>query len=153
MDHENENQNELARAKWLLLGIVLFLISGCMSYGEITYFLNGHDTEADITKTYESRGRRGGTSLTVEYAFAEPGGTRRKGMSSVATDWSVPNNGKVPVRYTAGADGSSRLAGRVNWIGLGLFAVSVGCVGVFVVRLLREGAAEPEPRRRTRGRP
>jgi hypothetical protein len=147
-----DQANELARAKWLMLGGVLFLISGCISYGEIAYFLNGHDAEGDVTKVYESRSRRGGVSLTVEYTFREPNGTNRKGMASVPTDWPVPLNNKVAVRYTAGEDGSSRLGGRVHWVGLIMFAVSLGLILVFVIRLLREGAEEPKPRRRTRDR-
>jgi hypothetical protein len=142
------DENELARAKWLLIGVVVLLVSGCISYGEIAYYFNGQDAEADITKVYESRGRRGRVYQTVEYAFAEPNGTQRKGMASVSTDWPVPRNNKVAVRYTPGADGDSRLSGHVNWIGLALFAVSAGCVAVFVIRLLIEGANEPKPRRK-----
>jgi hypothetical protein len=142
------DENELARAKWFLLGLLVFLVSGCISYGEVAYFLNGRDADADVTKVYESRGRRGSTSLTVEYAFVEPDGTRRKGMESVLTDWPVPANGKVGVRYTAGEDGSSRFSGRVRWLGLGLFAVSAGVVVLCAVRLLIEGASEPAPRRK-----
>jgi hypothetical protein len=145
-----DQENELARAKWLLIAVLLFLVSGCISYGELDYALRGHDAEARVTKAYESRSTRGRTSLTVEYEFTEPDGTRRKGMNSVPTDWPVPPDGTVVVRYTAGADGNSRLAGRVNWIGLTLFAISVGAVIVFIVRLLREAADEPKPRRRTR---
>ena len=140
--------NEVARAKWLLIGVVVLLISGCISYGEVAYYLNGHDADADITKAYESRSRRGRTRLTVEYAFTEPDGTRRTGQDTVSTSSSVPRAGKVPVRYTPGEGGSSRLAGQVNWVGLALFAISAGCVAIFGIRLLLEGASEPKPRRR-----
>ena len=50
------------------------------------------------------------------YAFIEPNGTRWKGMQSVDTNWEAPRNGKVPVRYTAGEDDSSRFVGRARWL-------------------------------------
>jgi hypothetical protein len=81
-----DQENEIARGKWLLLGAGLFLVSGCISYDEIAYFVNGQDAEATITKVYESRSRWG-TSLTVEYTFSEPDGTPRKGMNAAPRDW------------------------------------------------------------------
>jgi len=146
VDHENE----LARAKWFLVGIVLFLLSGCMSYQELAYLINGRETQADITKVYESRGCRGSTRLTVEYAFTEQDGKQRKAMDTVSTNWPVPPNGKVAVQYTPGEDGSSRLAGGVHWIWPAVFAFSLLCLLIIAVRLLREGAEEPKPRRRNR---
>jgi hypothetical protein len=143
-------ENELARAKWLMLCALVFLISTCVSYQEFAYLINGRDAEADITKVYESRGRRGSTSLTAEYTFTEPGGTSRKGMESLPIDWDGPRSGKVPIRYTPGEDGSSRFAGRVRWLGVGFFAISLGAVLVFAFQLLREGAEDSKPRRRTR---
>lgn len=145
-----DNENELARAKWFLGCLVLFLLSGCLSYQELAYLINGHETQANITKVYESRGRRGSTRLTVEYAFTEQNGKQRKAMDTVSTDWPVPANGKVAVQYTPGEDGSARLAGGVNWIGPGMFALSICVLGVIAVRLLLEGAKEPKPRRRSR---
>jgi hypothetical protein len=143
--------DEVARAKLLFIGIVILLVSGCISYGEFDYALNGRETEATVTKTYETRSRRGGTQLNVEYTFNESNGTQRKGSDRVSTSWSVPANGKVAVLYTSG-DGSSRLVGNANWVGLILFAVSLVIIVVGVVRLLIEANAEPPPRRRKRTR-
>ena len=59
--------------------------------------------------------------------------------------------GKVAIQYTAGADGSSRLAGHVNWVGLTLFALSLGAMGMFGFRLWREAAeatGDQKPRRK-----
>jgi hypothetical protein len=109
----NLEENELARAKWVMASGVLFLISTCFTFQEFVYLINGRDAEADITKVYESRGRRGRTYLTVEYAFTEPNGTRRRAMDNVSINWEPPRNGKIPIRYTPGEDGSSRFAGGV----------------------------------------
>jgi hypothetical protein len=150
-----DSESELARAKWLLIFIALFFISGCMSWGEMMYLIVGKDAEARIAKVYEStrRGRFGlarGTYLTVEYSFMESDGTQRTGMDSVALDWPVPESGKVRVRYRAGADGESRLAGHVNWGALALFGVSFGFVGFFAFRLWREAsdATRERPRKK-----
>ncbi len=144
-----DQETEIARAKWLLMGIFLFLASGCMSYDEAVYLVSGCDAVADITNAYESRSTRG-ASLTLEYTFTEPNGTHRKGMRSVPVDWPVPADGKVLVRYVPGQDGSSRLSGRPNWVGLGLFTLSLLWIAVFAFRLFREALDEPKPRPRRR---
>lgn len=153
-----DSDSELARAKWLLIAGAIFLVSGCVSWGEVVYLLFGRDAQADVTKAYEvtRRGRfgvGGRTRLTVEYSFSEPDGTRRTGTDTVPTDWFDQPGGKVEVRYTAGANGSSRLAGHVNWVGLGFFGLSVGLLGFFGFRLWREASdatRDRKPRRATK---
>jgi hypothetical protein len=152
-----DTDNELARAKGLLFGGVLFLVSCFICYGELIYLVRGRQAQANVTKSYEStrRGRFGlsqGTMVTVEYAFAEPDGTRRTGSDTVRPDWPLPSNGTVPVQYTPGEDGRSRLSGHVNWFGPGFFAVSVGVLGFFGYRLWREASEAFEPRKSRRWR-
>lgn len=144
--------NELARAKWLLMSAALFLASCCMTYGEASYLLKGRETSATITKAYEvtQRGRFGtdrGQRLTVEYTFTEPNGTQRRDSDTVGLDWNVPASGKIPVQYTPGVDGRSRLAGHVNWLGIGIFAVSVVLIALFALGLYKE-MADTSPRKR-----
>jgi hypothetical protein len=151
-----DTENELARAKWLLISVAVFLFSAWISWGELLYLIVGRDAQADVVKAYEvTRGGRFGVGgrqrLVVDYSFTEPGGTHRTGTDTVPPDWPIPQGGKVPVRYTAGADGNSRLAGHVNWIGIVLFGLSVGAVGVFGYRLWREASEayrERKPGRR-----
>ncbi|QJW94426.1 DUF3592 domain-containing protein [Frigoriglobus tundricola] len=145
-----DQETEIARAKWLLMGVLFFLVSGCFSYGEAVYLVSGHEATATVSKTFESPGRRGGTRLSVEYTFSEPNGTPREGTDTVPTAWSVPANGQVPVLYISGTDGSSRLAGNVNWVALGIFAFSLVWIAVFAARLF--GATRDEPQRRPRRR-
>ncbi len=145
-----DSDNEIARAKWLLISAVIFLVSGCVSWGELVYLVAGHDAQADVVKAYEvTRGRlsRKQQRLTVDFSFTEPNGTRRTGTDTVPTDWPLPVGGKVPVRYTAGADGSSRLAGHVNWVGLTFFGLSVAAIGVFGFRLWREASEATSDRK------
>ena len=152
-----DSDNELARAKWLLISAFIFLVSGCISWGELNYLVAGRDTQADITKAFEvaRRGRFGiGRSerLTLEYTFQEPDKTHRTGTDTVSLDWPIPASGKIPVRYTAGADGRSRLAGHVNLVGLTLFGLSVGAMGLFGYRLWREASEATSDRKPKRGR-
>jgi hypothetical protein len=144
---------ELARAKWLLFSGVLFLVSCFLSYAELVYLLRGKQVQATVTSAYETpiRGRFGtvrGMQRTVEYAFTEADGTRRTDSDTVSLDWDLPNNGTVPVQYTPGAEGRSRLAGHVNLVALVIFAVSVVVLGIFGYRLWREASEATKPRRR-----
>jgi hypothetical protein len=134
-----DTAHEIARLKGLLTSTVLFLVSGCLSWTEMAYFIMGQDTQASVIKTYEVK-RRWGKRQVVDYQFTEPGGTNRRGSDTVSRDWKVPPDGKVPIRYTAGSDGNSRLTGNVNWVGLILFAVSLASIGWFVFRLWREAS-------------
>ncbi|WP_020472813.1 hypothetical protein [Zavarzinella formosa] len=152
-----DSDNETARAKWLLGAAVVFLASGCVSWNELIYLLGGRNTQANVEKVFEinRRGRfglGGGRQLTVEYAFTEPDGTKRTGTDTVPMDWPPPVNGKIPVQYTAGEKGSSRLAGHVGWIGVTLFALSAGSVAIFGYRLMREANDATSGRKSRRGK-
>jgi hypothetical protein len=139
-----DTENELGRAKWLLMAGLLFLVSCFLVYDEVAYALSGREAQATVTKSYLSTsGRpslRSSARLTVEYAFAEPGGGQRKGMSSLPADAVLPQSGTVAVRYTPGEDGRSRLAGHVNWWGITMFGVTLLALGVAGFRLWREAA-------------
>jgi hypothetical protein len=136
-----DEESELRRAKWLIFGIVIFLVSGFFSYRELVYAISGKETRGEITKTYltEER-RRGGTTTvrTVEYSFTEANGTQRTGTDTVSTTWPVPADRRISIRYTPGADGNSRLSGQANWIALVLFGISAIVVIVFFVKLMIE---------------
>jgi hypothetical protein len=138
---------EVGRAKWLILAALVFLVSGCVSWGEFAYLLTGKTADAKITKVAEvtKRGRFGistGTQLEVSYEFTEADGTRRTASDTADVNWPVPPSGKTPVQYTPGADGNSRLAGKVNWIALSIFGVALVAVGWFTFRLIRRASAE-----------
>ena len=146
-----DGDNELARAKWLLISGLLFIVSLFLCYAEVVYLLNGRETQANVTKTYEvtKRGRFGisrGTNRVVEYAFAEPDGTRRTDSDTVSADTDIGQ--KVAVRYTPGANGRSRLAGHVNWFGVILFSGSILSMTFFGFRIWREYKAGEAPRKR-----
>lgn len=148
--------SELVRAKWLFISGFLFLVSCCICYDEVIYLLSGREVKANVTRAYEFTRRRFGVvtgkSLTIEYTFTEPDGTHRSGSDTVGTDWEVPATGGIPVRYTPGAEGRSRLAGRVNWVGVGFFVISLGVLGFFGYRLWREASKALGPGKPKRAR-
>lgn len=133
---------EVARFKWLVVSAVIFLISACVSWGELVFLVFSRTTQAEVTRVYQvtlyGRGGSERRMTRVEYAFTEPDGTKRDGYDTVPTDWEVPAAGPVSVRYTPGADGSTRLAGHVNWLPVGVVVVSLGAMAVFVAILWRE---------------
>jgi hypothetical protein len=136
-----DEESELRRAKWLLAGLVIFIVSGIISYRELTYFVMGRNANAHITKAYETvRRSRGGEtiSLSIDYEFTESDGTKRTGSDTVARNWPLPDDGVILVRYTPGTDGNSRISGQVNWVGPILFVISLVVVIVFFVKLMIE---------------
>ncbi len=134
---------ESGRAKALLIAGVLFLGSGIYAYSEFMYLVRGTDTNATITEANKvtKRGRFGssrGQRIEIEYKFTDADGNARTGMDRVDTDWALPADLKVPIRYRPGADGSSRIAGQVNWFALILFGVGLTAVCIFGYRLWKE---------------
>ena len=107
-----DSESAAAKTKWVLVAGALFLISCFMCYDELAYQISGGEAVATVTKAYPSSARRGGTRQTVEYAWAEPGGTQRKAMFTTDPFWTPPADGRLPIRYTPGADGRSRLVGH-----------------------------------------
>jgi hypothetical protein len=143
-----DQESELAKAKWLLGGILLFLVSGCFTYYEVNYWLRGTDGQATVLKVFESRGRRGRVSLTVEYEFTDAAGNRRKDQQSVSRDSDLPGTGgKIAIQYLPGADASSRLAGSNNYLFVGLFIVSLAFIAFGILKLVKE-ANDDGPKRR-----
>jgi hypothetical protein len=144
------SSNELAKAKWLLIAILIFLVSTYLCYAEVAYLVSGRETQANVTSVYEvtKRGRFGinrGKNLRIEYAFAEPDGTRRTDSVTTSTDTIVGPT--VPVRYTPGVNGRSRLSGHVNWLGIILFVGSLVAMGIFGYRIWRDYSEGMKPRK------
>lgn len=148
MDHDEE----IMRGKWLIITVVVFFFSSCITWGEFVLMISGKETEADINSIYPTQVKTGrfsrSAALTVEYAFREPDGTNRKGMFNVSTDWQPPIDGKLKVVYTPGADGRARLAGRPNVLVLTFFFGTLAVMGFFAFKLWQEANEEYKPRRK-----
>jgi hypothetical protein len=150
-----DRDNEFGRAKWLALSGLAFVISCFVVYDEVVYLVRGRVATANVTSAYEVTTRRFGVvtgkSLTVEYTFTEPDGTPRSGSDTVSASWVLPETGGIPVRYTPGAEGRSRLAGHFYWAGVVFFFVALLVMGVFGYRLWREAKEAYEPKKPKRG--
>ena len=137
---------EIARAKWLLLAVLVFLVSGCLSWGEFVYLIGGKTADATVTKVVEVTSKRWGVEtgkrLEVTYTFTEPDGTPRTGTDTADLNWPIPVSKKTLVQYTPGKDGGSRLSGKVNWIALTVFGVAVAAIGLTIVLFVRKARAE-----------
>jgi hypothetical protein len=139
----------IARVKWALLSgaLLLFLMSGCFSWGELIYRVSGRTIEAGIVeaKQVTHRGRFGDEKppvLLIHYAFVEPDGTRRNGVDEISPDrFEIPADRKVMVQYTAGPEGSSRLAANASMSGPFVFLIALVLVGFFGYRLFRDASA------------
>lgn len=142
-----DREDELGKAKWVLIVGVLFLISCFMCYDELAYQISGREATATVTKSYASQSRRG-TNQTVEYAWSEPEGLQRKAMYSTSPDSAPAVGTKLPIRYTAGDTGRSRLVGSVPWVWIAVFVGSLGAVGVFGFLMWREANESDRPRKR-----
>jgi hypothetical protein len=121
---------------WLLAGIVLCAVGAFVCRDEVAYLARGRDAQADITKTTETKGRRGRVRLTVEYTFTDANGTRRTGSDTVSGSAGAPRAGKVDMRY---AGSRSRLSGHLPWAGFLALGLGLMALGVFAVLHLRGG--------------
>ena len=147
-----ESRAEVAGFQGILVAGAIFLISCFMVYDEFDYWLNGAEADAHVTKCYETTGRRGSVSTTLEYSFTEANGTARKGMSTLEQGWRPPGSGIVRVKYTPGQDGRSRLVGRPPRLAFYIFGGSLLAIGGFAIFIWIDAlrATAPEKKRNRR---
>ena len=154
---DSDMGSELRKFRWILGGALIFLVSGFICYGELVYLFRGVETEATVTRVYDTNhpGRYGKEYVkhNVDYTFREPNGTNRTDSVTVSSDWRVPVGSKVLVEYTPGKDGKSRLSGQRNWAGIIIFLISLGALVVAGIMLWVKAGKEMEerkPRRKKR---
>lgn len=146
--------DEVARFKWLLIGVFAFLISGYYSYSEWKFAIWGRTAEATVTRTYETTesGRRFRKRhyTVVEYQFPEADGTTRSERDKVSAGVVVPGSGRIFVQYLPGVADSSRLAGQTSWISVCVFVGSLIWLGVAGYKLHLEANTPGYSSRRRR---
>jgi hypothetical protein len=145
--------SELVKAKWLLVALVAFAVSGCYSLSELNYLVRGETTDAQITEVLDTtRGRRSGAPVRlVKYTYKEPDGTLRRQDDVMPPDWLPPGGGStVPVRYVPGSEYSGQIVGSASRWPLLLFGVCCAAALILVWSVARQANAPPP--RRTVGR-
>jgi hypothetical protein len=155
-----DQDQELARFKWIFFAGMTFLVSAYWSFGELKFAIRGKTAEAKITGTHKSAGmRRYGRSnpmLAVEYQFTEVDGTPRSERDDVPAGWPLPPSGNATVQYLPGVSDSSRLLGHSQKTAVYVFLGCTGWLGFSCFKLWREAAAAVHragPRRKQRRRP
>src|SRR5687768_4237654 len=124
-----DTDEEVGRLKWLLIGGIAFIISGCFSYQEMKYTTGGREVDAVVTgvKDIEERGRRGRVreKRLVEYTFKDNSGAERREKDKVDRDFPAQPGRKVSVEYLSDR---SRLKGNDNMFWVYVFLASLAFV-------------------------
>ncbi|MDB5338083.1 MAG: hypothetical protein JWN70_3702 [Planctomycetaceae bacterium] len=151
-----DQDEELAKFKWILVVGIALIMTGCYSLNELRYAVWGKSVEAKVTgaKEVTNRGRRGRTStaLRIDYQFSEAGGASRTEHDEVSTDWPLSSDGKVTVQYIPGAESSSRLLGHSNMFSVYLFLGCIACMAIAVYKVslyVNDDGRSSKKRRRT----
>lgn len=125
-----DSEFEIKRLKWVLVGLVVFVVSAVFTYGEARYLLFGKSAPADVLsiKEVQERGRRGRqkTLLEVRYEFDDVKGTVRQEQQRVSTTWTPPHDNVIDVQYIPGSPADSRIKGvGEHWVFPALFFASL----------------------------
>lgn len=143
-----DQDEELAKLKWILAAVVAFLVTGYLSFQELKYAVWGTTAEATVTRTFETRERRRNL-LAVEYTFTDTEGTSHSERDDVPSDWPTPGP-KVTIQYMPGVEDSSRLEGHSSKVAVWMF---LGCCLLlafagFKLYQMASDAVDGPPRRR-----
>lgn len=134
---------ETARAKWMLIVGLVFLVSAFFAWREMKYAVFGKEVNAQLVRVYETeeRGRRGRRvdKLAVEYQFKDAGdGTIRKETDTLSINSPRPTGKTVPVQYMSGTPDRSRIKGHSNQIAVIIFLACTAFFGFKIFQLVRE---------------
>ena len=147
-----DEEEELAKLKWILFAGIAFLLSGYFSFQELKFAVWGTTAQAEVTNTFETRNsRRGGSLLAVEYTFTDKEGKHYSERDDVPSSWPSPGP-KVTIQYLPGVEDCSRLEGHSSKVAVWVF---FGCCawlaysGYQLYQLASEAVDGP-PRRRKR---
>lgn len=114
---------EVRKAKRLIVSAIIFLAGAIFSYGEIKFWIWGRMAEAQVVRTYETKGAssRSGPKLAVEYTFTDVSSGSRSERDYVPLSWKVTGPTEM-VEYIPGVADSSRLKGNDRSLVVYLFA-------------------------------
>ena len=137
-----DTEEEVGRLKWLLIGGLVFLVSGCFSVGEMKYKMGAKEADAKVVSTQEvqERGRRGRVrnKLEVEYVFKDEKGSAYKGKQRVDDDSPIREGQTIRIEYLAD---KSRIKGEDNMFWVYVFLASVAFVVFKIVMIWRQSKA------------
>jgi hypothetical protein len=112
-----------------LFAIVMFFFGIYTAYREFRYAISGETTQATVVDMFETRGRRGRTTRHVRYQYTDAEATQKRTGSDAVADGAFFDRGQaISIQYLPGEEDSSRLSGHRNYVGLVIFAVSIGAM-------------------------
>lgn len=150
-----DSESELARFKWVIAGVALFLLSGCLTWSELVHLVTAKSGQAKVGEVYKVTKKRmwlrvipvGERSyFASDCTFTDGENNPRK--HELLFDEPPTPGGTVAISYTNGKDGDCRKAGDIRWWAIGLFVFALGWLGWFGWRLLQEARDDPRPRRK-----
>ncbi len=150
-----DDENELAKAKWVLIFGIFFLVTTYFAINEMRYITFARQSDGVVTgvKATVAIGRRGRRipKLQVDFQFTDQSGTLKAGKQELSPDADVPTVGGIRVEYLAGVEGSARILrpGSSTWP-IGCFAAAVFALGFFIIKLAREANAPIKTTRKRR---
>lgn len=139
-------QAERLKAKWLLIAIAGFIITGCLSWVELKYAIWGVSTYGNIIEvreTYEvgSRGRHI-PKQNVHYSFEDRVGQLHDEHENVSMKFPIPAE-KIAVQYLPGVKNSPRIRSWTYQIPVWIFTGCILFLAVVLARLAHEASSPP----------
>ena len=125
---------------WLIVAILVFIVSGLISWREMKYQLYGETTEAVIKRVIPVKHRDRGRDYTVyhvRYMWTQRDGVKREDVDDVGTEWNRPASDTIRIDFLSGEQGS-RLSGDVNYFALVYFYGSAAIMIVVFVLTARK---------------
>jgi len=129
----------------LAVVLILFIISGILSYNEFKYAVWGRTADAEIFRMKEtafSAGERKGPMVEVRYRWTDKDdGDREDSMLRDPAEWPYQVGDRFKIDYMPGVM-KSRVAGTPMYatIAIGFFVVLGGAALVLFALLWRQGA-------------
>jgi hypothetical protein len=148
-----DEEEELAKLKWILIAGIAFLVTGYLSFQELKFAVWGTTAEATVTRTFETSSgsrRRPKLLLAVEYTFSDEEGQHHSERDDVPSSWPTPGP-KVTIQYMPGVEDSSRLEGHSSQVAVWIFfgcCVWLAYSGFQLYQLASEAVDGPPRRRR-----
>jgi hypothetical protein len=124
------------------IGLIVFIVGIFLSQQSLRLKFWGKTAEANMGDVWESKGRRGGSSLVVQYTFQNEKGEQIKGGQKVSSDWVPPPDRKISIVYLPSDPSINQFADTSGVMGYLLFFAGIGVMTVAVWYFNRESVVE-----------
>jgi hypothetical protein len=133
------------------VGLLLAFVGFFMSQKQLRLKFWGRNANANVTKVYETQGRRGKRGVRVEFNFVDESGKSHNAGEDVSIDYRPPGDGTVPIVYLSSDPTVYQLAYKSGTFAYLIFIGGIGLIAGGVWYFNRETVVEAH-RTMTRGR-